>query len=116
MSCRHAVSELLASQSIEAVALWQFVVATFVVFPKLALHVFIGTRLASLSDGQQRKHMDTRESGVTSFEQSLTSRAALKIMNISAVVGGILVSIVASWYVKLRLLFHRFLNYPFSSG
>lgn len=51
----------ITSQSIEAVALWQFVIATTVVFPKVALHVFIGSRLAALSDGDTRRHMDTRE-------------------------------------------------------
>lgn len=50
------------AQSIEAVALWQFVIATTVVFPKVALHVFIGSKLAALSDGDTRRHMDTRTS------------------------------------------------------
>ena len=50
----------MTSQSIEPVALWQFVVATLFIFPKLALHVFIGSRIAALSDGDQRDHMDTR--------------------------------------------------------
>ncbi|KAJ3741240.1 Golgi apparatus membrane protein TVP38 [Lentinula detonsa] len=45
--------------SIQSVALWQFVVATAFVFPKLLLHAFIGSRMAALSDGNQREEMDT---------------------------------------------------------
>ncbi|EKM59350.1 uncharacterized protein PHACADRAFT_249783 [Phanerochaete carnosa HHB-10118-sp] len=45
--------------SIETVALWQFVVASVVLLPKISLYVFIGTRLAVLSDGTTRKQMDT---------------------------------------------------------
>lgn len=55
------------SQSIEAVSLWQFVIATTVVFPKVALHVFIGSRLAALSDGETRRQMDTRKSCRVTF-------------------------------------------------
>ena len=40
--------------------LWQFVVATFCVLPKILLQVFIASTAASLSDGDQREHMDTR--------------------------------------------------------
>lgn len=61
-SLKHCTTLILMRnpQSIEAVALWQFVIATFVVLPKVALHVFIGSRLAALSDGETRRHMDTR--------------------------------------------------------
>ena len=52
---------IIVLQSIRAVRFWQFVVATTVVFPKVALHVFIGSRLASLSDGETRRQMDTRK-------------------------------------------------------
>ncbi|KZT12803.1 Golgi apparatus membrane protein TVP38 [Laetiporus sulphureus 93-53] len=69
--------------SVEAVSLWQFVLATFVVFPKIALLVFVGSRLAPLSDGEQRSHMDT----------------STKILNASISIGGILVTIIAGWYV-----------------
>ncbi|OSX60366.1 hypothetical protein POSPLADRAFT_1040570 [Postia placenta MAD-698-R-SB12] len=69
--------------SIEAVALWQFVLATLVVFPKIALFVFVGSRLASLSDGEQRSHMDT----------------STKILNVAVSIGGVLVAITASWIV-----------------
>ncbi|KIY46635.1 Golgi apparatus membrane protein TVP38 [Fistulina hepatica ATCC 64428] len=44
--------------SIDVVKLWQFAFATCFVFPKLLLHVFIGSRMASLADGDQREHMD----------------------------------------------------------
>ncbi|TFK94706.1 Golgi apparatus membrane protein TVP38 [Polyporus arcularius HHB13444] len=69
--------------SIQSVALWQFFLATFVVFPKIAIFVFVGSRLASLSDGEQRSHMDT----------------TTKILNISISVGGVLVAAVASWII-----------------
>ncbi|KAI5125062.1 hypothetical protein M0805_007485 [Coniferiporia weirii] len=45
--------------SIEAVSLWQFIVATLCVMPKLFLVVFIGSRIAKFSDGKQRGEMDT---------------------------------------------------------
>ncbi|KAG7097065.1 Tlg2-vesicle protein [Marasmius oreades] len=44
--------------SIESVSLWQFVVATLFIFPKLLLQVFVGSRIAALSDGDSRGHMD----------------------------------------------------------
>ncbi|KAI0677455.1 Golgi apparatus membrane protein TVP38 [Trametes maxima] len=69
--------------SIQSVALWQFFLATFIVFPKVAIFVFVGSRLASLSDGEQRSHMDT----------------ATKILNISISVGGVLVAALASWII-----------------
>ncbi|OSD04339.1 Golgi apparatus membrane protein TVP38 [Trametes coccinea BRFM310] len=69
--------------SIQSVALWQFFLATFVVFPKIAIFVFVGSRLASLSDGEQRSHMDT----------------TTKILNISISVGGVLVAALASWII-----------------
>ncbi|CAA7259670.1 unnamed protein product [Cyclocybe aegerita] len=69
--------------SIEAVKLWQFVVATTFVFPKILLHTFIGSKIAELSDGDQRGHMDTRT----------------KVLNGVFVGGGILVAIFTSWFV-----------------
>ncbi|CDO68714.1 hypothetical protein BN946_scf184652.g41 [Trametes cinnabarina] len=72
--------------SIQSVALWQFFLATFVVFPKIAIFVFVGSRLASLSDGEQRSHMDT----------------TTKILNISISIGGVLVAAFASWLVPER--------------
>jgi len=76
--------------SIEAVAFWQFVVATTVVFPKLALHVFIGSRLAELSDGDTRRHMDTR----------------LKVINSCIVLGGLLVAFLTSWIIYRLMTSH----------
>jgi len=46
--------------SIEAVHLWQFVIANLFTLPKLFLTVFIGARVAALSDGKQRGEMDTQ--------------------------------------------------------
>lgn len=53
------------SQSIEVVSLWQFVFATLFIFPKLTLHTFVGSRMAALSDGDQRGRMDTRKRFIT---------------------------------------------------
>ncbi|KAI0832518.1 Golgi apparatus membrane protein TVP38 [Trametes gibbosa] len=69
--------------SIQSVAFWQFFLATFVVFPKIAIFVLVGSRLASLSDGEQRSHMDT----------------TTKILNISISVGGVLITALASWVI-----------------
>ncbi|RDB22457.1 Golgi apparatus membrane protein TVP38 [Hypsizygus marmoreus] len=69
--------------SIEAVALWQFVTATLFVLPKLLLHVFIGSRIAALSDGDQRGHMDTQT----------------KLINGLLIAGGIVLVVFTSWSV-----------------
>jgi len=76
--CFRLLIEVL--QSIQTVALWQFIVATLFLSPKLLLHTFIGSRLAPLSDGQQRQEMDTQT----------------KLINGGLVVGGILLGIAAS--------------------
>ncbi|KAF9469104.1 Golgi apparatus membrane protein TVP38 [Collybia nuda] len=76
--------------SIEAVKLWQFVAATFFVSPKLALHVFIGSKIAALSDGDQRSHMDNRT----------------KVINGLLIVGGIIVAIFTSWLVYTLVQSH----------
>jgi len=76
--------------SIHTVALWQFVVATVFLSPKLLLHTFIGSRLAPLSDGKQREGMDTQT----------------KIINGCLVGGGIILGIVAS-VVVYRLVQHQ---------
>jgi len=44
--------------SIQAVKLWQFAIATLFVFPRLLLYTFIGSKMASLADGNQRELMD----------------------------------------------------------
>ncbi|TBU59163.1 Golgi apparatus membrane protein TVP38 [Dichomitus squalens] len=69
--------------SIRPVALWQFFLATFVVFPKIAIFVFVGSRLADLSDGETRSHMDT----------------TTKILNVSISVGGVVIAALASWII-----------------
>ncbi|KIK06791.1 hypothetical protein K443DRAFT_674076 [Laccaria amethystina LaAM-08-1] len=69
--------------SIEAVKLWQFVVATFFIIPKLLLHTFIGSKIAQLSDGDQRGRMDTHT----------------KVINGLLVGSGILIAVFASWLV-----------------
>jgi len=45
--------------SIENVSLWQFVLATIVMTPRILLQVFIGSRVALFSDGEHRGEMDT---------------------------------------------------------
>jgi len=66
--------------SIHTVALWQFVIATFCLAPKLLLYTLIGSRLAPLSDGDQRREMDTQT----------------MIINISLAIGGLFLGLIAS--------------------
>jgi len=66
--------------SIETVHLWQFIVATCFLLPKRYLLVFIGSRMAALSDGNQRDRMDTQT----------------KIINGALVAGGLLFAVIAS--------------------
>ncbi|KAG6872753.1 hypothetical protein C0995_006955 [Termitomyces sp. Mi166 len=68
--------------SIEAVSLRQFATATICVFPRLLLHVFIGSRIAALSDGNQRGHMDRHT----------------KTINGLLIAGGLILAICTSWY------------------
>ncbi|KAF8631604.1 hypothetical protein AX15_002352 [Amanita polypyramis BW_CC] len=69
--------------SIEPVKLWQFVVATLFIFPRILLHVFIGSRIAVLSDGNQREHMDSHA----------------RIVNAFLAIGGVILAVSASWVV-----------------
>ncbi|KDQ20769.1 hypothetical protein BOTBODRAFT_26787 [Botryobasidium botryosum FD-172 SS1] len=69
--------------SIEAVSLWQFLVATVCFWPKFLLHVFIGSRIALFSDGQQRGEMD----------------ALTKALNILSIIVSSLVGMGTGWYV-----------------
>ncbi|THH17954.1 hypothetical protein EW146_g2952 [Bondarzewia mesenterica] len=69
--------------SIQAVSAWQFIIATICTFPRFLLYVFIGSRMAALSDGKQRDQMDTQT----------------KIINGCLIAGGIIMSITASWIV-----------------
>jgi len=76
--------------SIHTVSLWQFIVATLFLSPKLLLHTFIGSRLASLSDGEQREKMDTQT----------------KLINAGLAVGGIFIGVAAS-VIVYRLVQHQ---------
>ncbi|KAJ7276298.1 Golgi apparatus membrane protein TVP38 [Mycena haematopus] len=76
--------------SIGSVSVWQFMTATFFVFPKLFLHVFIGSRIAAFSDGETRGNMDTQT----------------KLINGLLIGGGIVVTFVASWFVYTSIQNH----------
>ncbi|KZT24446.1 Golgi apparatus membrane protein TVP38 [Neolentinus lepideus HHB14362 ss-1] len=76
--------------SIESVSIWQFMVASACLFPKMLLHVFIGARLAALSDDEQRRQMDTQT----------------KILNAVLVAAGIIIGIVAGWVVYNQMQKH----------
>ncbi|KAI0069091.1 Golgi apparatus membrane protein TVP38 [Artomyces pyxidatus] len=73
--------------SIEVVALWQFMVATLCTSPKYLLYVFIGSRVAAMSDGKQREGMDTQT----------------KIVNWILIIGGITVSVAAGWIIYVLM-------------
>ncbi|KAL4081792.1 hypothetical protein V8B97DRAFT_99356 [Scleroderma yunnanense] len=66
--------------SIEAVSLTQFVLATLFVLPRVLVLVFIGSRIGSLSDGEQRNQMDTQT----------------KLINSFLIIGGVVISFVVS--------------------
>ncbi|KAJ7095289.1 hypothetical protein B0H15DRAFT_828894 [Mycena belliarum] len=76
--------------SVGSVSLWQFILATCGVFPKILLQVFIGSKVAALSDGEQRSHMDT----------------STLILNGLFIGGGIAVAIVTSWLVYTSVQTH----------
>ncbi|KAK7061640.1 hypothetical protein R3P38DRAFT_2830664 [Favolaschia claudopus] len=76
--------------SIGSVSVWQFMTATFFVFPKIFLHVFIGSRIAALSDGETRGNMDT----------------STKILNGALIGGGMVIAFVASWFVYTSIQNH----------
>ncbi|KAJ7904422.1 Golgi apparatus membrane protein TVP38 [Mycena olivaceomarginata] len=76
--------------SIGSVTVWQFIGATFFVFPKLFLHVFIGSRIAALSDGETRGKMDTNA----------------KVINGLLIGGGIVIAFIASWFVYTSIQNH----------
>jgi len=67
--------------SIQSVSVWQFMAATICSFPRFLLYVFIGSRMASLSDGDQRNHMDTET----------------KVVNGILIVAGLLSATAAGW-------------------
>lgn len=76
--------------SIEPVALWQFIVATLFISPKILLHTFIGSKLAALSDGDQRGQMDM---------QTI-------ILNALLVVAGLCIAVFTSWWVYTLIQGH----------
>ncbi|KAG9102137.1 Tlg2-vesicle protein [Ceratobasidium sp. 370] len=69
--------------SIDSVAFWQFMVATVCYTPKLFIIIFIGSRVAKFSDGQQRGEMDT----------------ATKVVNALSIVLGVAAGVGAAWLV-----------------
>ena len=69
--------------SIESVSLWQFMVATLCITPKLFLHVWIGQRMFLLSDPNEREEMDS----------------TTKIVNIAYIVLGTLLGLATGLYV-----------------
>ncbi|KAG8900773.1 Tlg2-vesicle protein [Tulasnella sp. 403] len=69
--------------SIETVSFFQFMIATFVYTPKLMIAVWIGSRLAMLSDGEQRDKMDTKT----------------KIVNTLSIIVSIALAFAAGWVV-----------------
>lgn len=87
-----------ARQSIEAVSFGHFVIATFFYWPKLLLHVFIGSRAAAFADGEQRRNMDTRKSMTDHMSPSLTHftivHAETKVVNGILIASSIILSIV----------------------
>ncbi|EPQ59287.1 hypothetical protein GLOTRDRAFT_35207 [Gloeophyllum trabeum ATCC 11539] len=76
--------------SIEAVSIWQFIIATTCLAPKMILHVFIGARLAALSDDRQREQMDPQT----------------KILNAVLVAAGIMIGMIAGWVVYNQMQRH----------
>ncbi|KAG9118259.1 Tlg2-vesicle protein [Ceratobasidium sp. 392] len=69
--------------SIDSVAFWQFMIATIFYTPKLFLVIFIGSRVAKFSDGQQRGEMDT----------------ATKVINVLSIILGIVAGVGSAWLV-----------------
>ncbi|KIM68625.1 hypothetical protein SCLCIDRAFT_885490 [Scleroderma citrinum Foug A] len=65
---------------IEAVSLAQFALATLFVLPRVLVFIFIGSRIASLSDGEQRSQMD----------------AQTKFINFLVIIGSVVISLVVS--------------------
>ncbi|EUC62303.1 SNARE associated protein [Rhizoctonia solani AG-3 Rhs1AP] len=69
--------------TIESVSFWQFMVATVLYTPKLFIIIFIGSRVAKFSDGQQRGEMD----------------AASKWLNALSIALGVSIGFGATWLV-----------------
>ena len=52
----------MVHQSVDTVELWQFVIATLFILPRVLLQVFIGSRIAVLSDGEKTDSCKDSES------------------------------------------------------
>ncbi|KAG8766527.1 Tlg2-vesicle protein [Ceratobasidium sp. 428] len=69
--------------SIDSVAFWQFMIATVCYTPKQFILIFIASRVAKFSDGQQRGEMDT----------------AAKVVNALSIVLGVVTGVGSAWLV-----------------
>lgn len=85
-------------------SLWQFIVATLFLFPKIILVVFVGSRIAKFSDGNQREQMDRSETSHPTLRISdhYVDPATL-ILNIVSTVISISAGILAGMYVGAQL-------------
>lgn len=72
-------------------------VATICSFPRYLLYVFIGARMASLSDGKQREHMDTGNRLVRLGETASDFIVETKVVNGILIVAGVLSGAAAGW-------------------
>ncbi|KAI0036038.1 Golgi apparatus membrane protein TVP38 [Vararia minispora EC-137] len=73
--------------SIRTVSVWQFMIATLCSFPRYFLYIFIGSRLAVLSDGETRDKMDP----------------TAKVVNWLLVGFGFVIAGVASWILYVLM-------------
>lgn len=74
--------------------------ATICNFPKYLLYVFVGSRMASLSDGKQRERMDTRKSSCyATLEATPNFPTETIVVNSILIVGGIFTSVATGWLV-----------------
>ena len=80
-------------------------IATICSSPRFLLYIFIGARMASLSDGEQRGHMDTGNCLVIPDEMTPDLTIEAKVVNGILIVAGVLSAAAASWWVDhLRLV------------
>lgn len=80
-------------------------VATICSFPRYLLYVFIGARMALLSDGKQREHMDTGNCLGILDETAPDLSIESKVVSGVLIVAGVLSGAAASWWVDhLRLI------------
>ncbi len=90
-------------QSIEPVALWQFMVASICMMPKLFAFIFVSSRIAAFSDGKQRGEMDTRkylsEPALFHCDSTICPGTVAKVINGLSIGLGILILIGTGAYV-----------------